>query len=209
MAKTVGTRVLEAAKRDLGVVEIPMGSNSGPRVEEMQNQTWFAGTTGWPWCVAAAWGTWLWQETLTPATGLRNPYPTASVEQLEAWARQNGWTAQTPRPGDLACLHAGEHVTVVEKVGKDGTFVGIGGNQGNMVKRTTYSLSSITTVVRPPARIAAQIGHTAPVWEVVRGEGEKARVVFRSTKLNAAVNRSRKLLKGGAHGLRIRKVRNG
>lgn len=200
MAKTVGAQIIEAARRELGVVEIPMGSNSGPRVRVYQDSTWFAGTTSWPWCVAFAWTWLLWGQVLKKPC----PYKTAAVEQLEKWARVNGWAATAPpKVGDLACF-GGDHVTVVEKISADGTFVGLGGNQNNMVKRTVYQVSAITTLVRVPAKVvppAAEV--TGPMWEVVRGEGEKARTVYRSRKLTAATQKAGQILAKGAKGVRI------
>jgi hypothetical protein len=176
-----------------------MGSNTGPDVRRYQDLTWFAGTTGWPWCVAYAWEWVVWKLTLQKPC----PYKTASVEQLERWARTNGWSAAKPmKVGDLACLGGG-HVTIVERVNNNGTFVGLGGNQRNMVTRSTYATAAVTTLVRVPARLAPVTETSGPLWEVVRGEGEKARVVYRSRKLTKATQKAGSILRKGATGVRI------
>ena len=200
---TVAKRIIAAAELELGVHEIPAHSNSGARVKQYQATTWLPGT-GWPWCVAFAW-TWLvWGQVLhTPC-----PYPTASVEQLEAWARLHGWAAIDPRPGDLACLGHGRHVTIVHHLLPGGVrFAGIGGNQSDSVRISEYARSDISTLVRVPASYGKLPYAPAPRYEVVRGEGEKAHVVFTGGKLDATVGRAQRALARGARVVTIRRTR--
>lgn len=204
--KTTGQRIVEMAEQELGVKEIPDGSNSGPRVRDYQNTTWFAGTTGWPWCVAFAWTFTVWTRVLKKNC----PYKTASVAQLEAWARKNGWAGKPPlRVGDLACLNHGEHVTIVANPDVSaGLFVGLGGNQGNSVCKRAYRTSAVTTIVRVPPVIHSSISDNpakSPVYELVRGEGGQAKVVFRNRNLDRVLGRAASILAKGATSVRVRK----
>lgn len=200
----VGLRIVEAARAELGVKEVPLGSNRGPKVQVYQSSTWLGGT-GWPWCVAFAWCWIVWGQVLKKPC----PYPTAAVEQLESWARKNGWAAVgPPRIGDLACLNHGEHVTIVSALPADGMFAGLGGNQGHMVKTSMYRVSSITTLVRVPLVLHSSITgqqNKPPVYELVRGEGQKARVVFRDKSLDKVLGKAATLFARGVRGVKIRK----
>lgn len=192
MAVSVGKRIIAEATRELGVAEQPPGSNRGPKVEQYQQHDWIPGG-GYPWCVSFAWGFTVWHRVL----GRPNPYPTASVAQLAAWARKNGWAVANPQPGDLVCLGGGRHVTIYLGATGNGWFDGLGGNQSHRVQISRYRASDITTVVRvkaspkaapPPAR--------KPRWEVVRGDGERTRVVYTGTA-RLALERVRRLVRNG------------
>jgi hypothetical protein len=201
MPPSPGQLVLAAAKKELGVHEVPAGSNRGPRVEFFQSLDWLAGG-GYAWCVCFAWDYCVWHEALK----LKNPYPTAAVFQLEAWARKNGWSVTgPPRIGDLMCF-GGRHVTIFAD-GGGSSFRGLGGNQADQVKYSDYSLSSVTTKVRIPAKYADHgPPPKRPRFEIVRGEGEKARVVATVRGVTKALEKAQDILNKGGHGVRIRKV---
>lgn len=197
--------VLEAAERELGVHEEPMGSNAGPRVRLYQSLTWLPGT-GWPWCVAFAWCYVVWSQVLQK----KCPYPTASVAQLEAWARTHGWAVGgPPRPGDLCCINHGQHVTIYARPRRNlaGWFVGLGGNQANRVQYSDYRLSSVTTIIRIPKRLTPKntpLPSVTPVYEVVKGEGERSKVIF-TGRLGKAQKAAGNALRAGARLVRIRR----
>ena len=205
---TVAQQIVAAGTAEIGVHEIPPRSNRGPRVEFFQSLDWLAGG-GYAWCVDFAWGFATWHAVLTPLVGKPNPYPTASVAQLEAWARQHGWVAHGPKPGDLCCL-GGHHVTIYHHAlpGGSPNFAGLGGNQSDQVKISEYAVSSITTLVRPPASLTVlpEPGKK-PRFEVVTGDGEKARVVFTSPSMDKALGRAGKILAGPARVVTIRERR--
>lgn len=198
---TVAQRILVTARGELGVHEVPDGSNRGPQVDVYRRTTWLSTRTGWPWCVAFAW-TWVtWKQVLEKPC----PYPTASVAQLESWARKHGYTVGTGLPGDLACL-GGRHVTIAETFNRKGdSFVGLGGNQANAVRRSNYRISAVTTWIRPGLVHDPPPPVRAPVYELVRGEGERSKIVFKSRDLGAVTRRAKKVLKAGARSVRIRK----
>lgn len=109
-------KVLDQARKDLGMVESPRGSNRGKRVEEMLATTGLGG--GWPWCAAATstWG--------KEALGASWPVPiTADCDVILAWARKNKCLYTTPEVGDLGLRLArgdrsdAQHVFLVTSAG--------------------------------------------------------------------------------------------
>lgn len=197
---SIAEDILDAAEREIGVKEEPMGSNKGKRVRYYQSLTWY-NSTGWPWCVAFAWCFVVWHSALKK----KNPYPTASVEQLEDWARKHNWDVPitSVRSGDLCCF-GGDHVTIYSHGLSGGFFRGLGGNQNNQVQYSNYPLSRITTVVRVPQRVGTPNEAKPPRYEVIKGEGEKAQVVF-TGKLGTALQSARNALRAGARTVRIRR----
>lgn len=197
---TTGQQILEAAKGELGVQEQPLGSNRGKRVEFFQSLDWLAGG-GYAWCVDFAWGYCTWYATLKKP----NPYPTAAVFQLEAWAREHGWAVKgPPKLGDLMCFN-GHHVTLFSGTAGPGMFHGLGGNQADRVKYSDYALSSVSTIIRVPSKMTPPKPKPKPRFEVVRGEGERARVVATVPTLAKAFDKAQDIFNKGGHGVRIRK----
>jgi hypothetical protein len=175
--------IIDVAEAELGCTENPPGSNRGQCVQRYQATTWLPGS-GWPWCVAFAWTYVVWTKVLRKPC----PYPTASVEQLESWARTHGWSVPVGmlRRGDLACLNHGEHVTIVHHpLPRGEAFAAIGGNQGNQVKISEYPRSAITTLIRVPVRLSPVPAAKPPRYEVVRGEGGQRKVVYLGGKAKA------------------------
>ena len=123
---TYGERVARAALVDLArpTVEVPAGSNTGPRVRQMQRSADLGGT-GWPWCGAAvsAW----YAETDTPDDGLTSASTAVTAER----ARAKGaiWT-KAPRVGMMLCW-PGVHIGVVVEVVSPGPG---GGAAGSVVR---------------------------------------------------------------------------
>lgn len=192
MAVSVARRIIAAAEAELGAAEQPLGSNRGPKVEEYQEHDWIPGG-GYAYCVSFAWGYIVWHKVLRRP----NPYPTASVAQLAAWAARNGWAVPVhqARVGDLICLGGGRHVTILHRDAGNGWFDGLGGNQDHRVKISRYRFADATCVIRvrdteapPPAR--------KPRWEVVRGDGERTRVVY-TGNARLALERVRRLVRHG------------
>lgn len=203
MGVTLAQRIIRAARAELGVREDPPGSNRGPRVCEYQRHDWITSPEcGYPWCVSFAWGYIVWHRVLARP----NPYPTASVEQLERWARAHGWAVPgPPKLGDLCCLNHGQHVTIYYAPStRRGYFAGIGGNQSDAVRISEYPLASITTIVRVPARLAPPPSARRPRYEVVRGLGERSRVVYVAADPGKIGDRVERLLRHGARHIRVR-----
>lgn len=120
-------KLLAAARSQLGVVESPAGSNSGPRVRMYQSSTTVAGT-GWPWCQAFV-------HWCSLKAGVKLGYKGAYVPHFEHWAKQNGrWISDVSkaRPGDAVVFGFGSrlavHVGLLEKALSPHTIISIEGN---------------------------------------------------------------------------------
>src|SRR5690606_87471 len=110
----VGARVVKAAQREVGVLEVPRDSNSGPRVRTYQASTTVPGS-GWPWCMAFV--RWCWDQAGAHKNGYRGAY----VPHLELWARKAGKLQKKPSPGAAILFDwdgdgVADHTGLVERV---------------------------------------------------------------------------------------------
>lgn len=202
--RTLGERALRVAVAELGVREIPDGSNSGPRVRQYQAATWLPGT-GWPWC--AAFVNWAYRQA-----GYVLPDRSAGAWDLVDRAVRNGWAVTVPpsgvRPGDIVAWRTGSgHVSLAERYDPaTGLLHTVDGNVSNMVARRARPVSQVYRAVRVKADPGVPPRPSRrPVWEVVRGENDRARVVFTSRSLEATLGKAGQLLSRGAAGVKIRK----
>lgn len=98
--KTLPAAALYRAEMDLAkkVREVPLGSNRGPRVEEMQKAAGIS--PGDPWCCAADF---TWYKEGATALGITSPLPvTGYCPAMVNWARTHGRLipAAHAAPGD-------------------------------------------------------------------------------------------------------------
>lgn len=139
-------QVCSAAVGEIGAVEVPLGSNRGPRVDQYEGPDWL----GSPWC--ALFASWCWAKA---AAG--SPFGVlASAYKLNEWGAQHGRllaATDKAQPGDLALfLRAGGHghVEIVVSTEVDGAPLSlVGGNVSNSVRGTVRPRSSFTAVLRP------------------------------------------------------------
>lgn len=140
-------RVLAIARSQIGICEIPAGSNRGPQVDAYHRAAGLDPSSGnHPWCVSFI--QWVFSEAFD-----NSPlYPTAGVHAL--WKqRKIGSTAiveprrasaRTVRPGMVFTLDTGGgkgHAGIVEGVdGAKGTLVTIEGNTNNGGSREGYGV---------------------------------------------------------------------
>lgn len=129
----------------LGIREVPDGSNRTTLGVAF-------GMNGVPWCA------------ITQSLALRRvgvDFWTASTDLMEARARQGfhgaRWlpASSIPRPGDLCIWDwikdgTANHVSAVESVNSNGTFVTIGGNESDRVQRAVRSRSGLRGFIRLP-----------------------------------------------------------
>ncbi len=118
----------------LGVGEIPYGSNIGPQVVPYQRVT---GAVGAAWCVSFQQAMFLWSGAGTFAND------TASVYYAVDWARDRGLLRSTPKVGALVAfidydryghrISGTGHMGFVVRSGS-GWFVYVAGNDGNAVR---------------------------------------------------------------------------
>lgn len=160
---------LREAVSQLGVSEMPPDSNSGRKVQQYQDATSLAGTTGWPWC--AAFVNWCYMKVGRPLKELNR---SASVPILLSLARKAGWGVHVPAPGDVVCYdwdtltgpdHGDipDHVGIVSKIVSTSTFEAIEGNtaigndsNGGSVMRRTRNISMVEGFFRVPGHPVVQ-----------------------------------------------------
>lgn len=113
-------KLVDIARKEVGVLEAPRNSNRGKRVQEYQRATTLAGT-GWAYCAAfVCWCIREWGRDpevlkalkMTPAQFERWRPKTASAYGLDDWARSKGLKvySENARPNQLE-IHTGDLVT--------------------------------------------------------------------------------------------------
>jgi hypothetical protein len=113
---TLGKKTIEVAITQLGVEEIPKGSNAGPEVEIYLKSVGLG--KGYSWCMAFVY--WCVQQS-SIKTSIKNPLKkTGGV--LVQYNSSVALVTQTPQPGDIFIMDLGKglgHTGIVEKVEKD------------------------------------------------------------------------------------------
>lgn len=186
--------------RALKVQEVPLGSNRGPRVYEMQQHSWLGGT-GWPWCVAAC-------ITWAEEAGLKIPYRGAGAYDYHRWATSHGMTVPLARgmPGDFVVWNVGAgHMSMLRKTWTGGAVETVDGNVSDRVDLRTRSHTLVRggTVIHLPEKAVASPPPKPPVFEVVSGENGKIVYVSGARAVGRWLNRF--LLRNPNTPLRIRR----
>lgn len=132
-------QALAIAITQLGVKEVPAGTNSGPQVDKYLAAAGLG--PGYAWC--AAFLTWCYDQV-----GLKVTFPgPALVQNWDNWAATHGEVVTRPFKGDVVTFDWNgdnwyDHVGQVEKVlairGKVYWFKSIEGNSDNQVKRNWH-----------------------------------------------------------------------
>lgn len=114
-------RLITLARREIGTVEVPAGSNRGPRVQLYQASTDLSKEikTGWPWCAAfVCWSIkeWIKDPAVRDALKLKDAAQaelwrpkTASAWGFHEWASQRGLLIMDDSPANV--LHTADIVT--------------------------------------------------------------------------------------------------
>ncbi|KIA86586.1 CHAP domain-containing protein [Flavobacterium sp. AED] len=107
------TATLQKAISQLGVEEIPRGSNAGPAVEKYLKSVGLG--KGYSWCMAFIY--WCTKEA-SIEVGVLNPLSkTGGV--LDMYAKEKDLRVTTPQPGDIFIMDHGKgtgHTGIVEKL---------------------------------------------------------------------------------------------
>lgn len=81
----VRQRLIDIARAEVGTVETPAASNSGPRVKEYQSTTSLGGT-GWPWCAAfVCWCIQQWWKDPASRFALERAHGLKTDADFEKW----------------------------------------------------------------------------------------------------------------------------
>jgi hypothetical protein len=161
-AAAPGLKALAQARRFVGVVEQPPGSN------RTVFGRWF-GADGEPWCAIFLSYCFKVGAGIVLCGGVDGagvtPQGCAYVPTLERWLRESGqWTA-APSPGDIAIFNwdggPSDHAGIVERVLAAGRFVSIEGNSDNQVARREHASANAVGFGRIRDYIeAAEQGYT-------------------------------------------------
>lgn len=170
--------VMSIAREELGVHEVPDGSNTSPRIREYQAATWLPGT-GWPWCVAYV--QWVYKKAGRPI-----PYRTAASYDFLDWATKVGWRTYTPRRGDIVIWNIGAGHTSLFRSDTATTVLSIDGNVSNRVKFCERHKSLVRGYIRIPANTPDVPVPKPPKWEVVTSINGHKQVVFTGNRFQAA-----------------------
>jgi hypothetical protein len=99
---TLREKAIEVATGEIGVREVPLGSNWGPRVSEYIKRTGY--TTPGYWCLCFQY--WAVDEA-AKALSVANPLPrTGSCDLLLTWANKGDHLVSKPQAGDLFLVMA-------------------------------------------------------------------------------------------------------
>lgn len=126
----------------LGVVEQPLGSNRGPKIDAWSQRV---GMLGVPWC-----GIFVHESFLRAGRDLHNATASTDFIRGSAEAETNGFRAiplREARRGDLVLLDfpggdGDDHVALVTRRLRNGYVHTVDGNRSHRVKRSHYSAST-------------------------------------------------------------------
>lgn len=137
-------KVIADARAELGVYEIPDGSNDGPRVRYYQAAT---GAYRAPWCVSFV-------QKMFGLARVGSPHAwagaiadnSAGAFYVASWAQAHGWLRAIPKPAFIVVFrdHLG-HAAIVSRVTSSG-FWEIGGNESNAVHERFHTFGERPTV---------------------------------------------------------------
>jgi hypothetical protein len=136
-------KVLEVARSQIGIKEMPSGSN------QSKYNRWY-GMNNAPWC--AMFVSWCFDTAGYPLPIIQDKAPSggAYCPFFEQYARKNNQWFSTPEVGDLVLFHFGNklavHIGIVERIINNNIFVCIEGNTsvtsndngGSVMRRTRY-----------------------------------------------------------------------
>jgi hypothetical protein len=147
----LATTTLKTAISQLGVQEIPKGSNAGPEVEIYLRSVGLG--RGYSWCMAFVY--WCTQQAAIKIV-IKNPLKkTGGV--LDQYNSSSALVTKTPQPGDIFIMDLGKglgHTGIVEKVEKDlihtieGNTNDEGSREGYKVCRKQRKIKTIKAYLR-------------------------------------------------------------
>lgn len=136
---TLQERALEIGVSQLGVEEVPRGSNRGPQVDEYIKSIGLNPAGKYSWCMAFVY--WCFNQAADRMVRQNPLYKTGGV--LLQWAqRKDKFRAITPQPGDIFIMDYGKglgHTGIVEKV-DDEIIYTIEGNTNDEGSREGYEV---------------------------------------------------------------------
>lgn len=165
----LGEKVAKVALGEVGVTEIPMGSNTGPKVRSYQMATDLGGT-GWPWC--GAFVAWCYKMAHCPDDNLTSPSTAVTYQR----AKSQGAILAKPRVGAMI-LWPGVHIgLIVEDLG-GGLVRTVEGNSSDSVRIRTRRVGDNGSIVVAPQVIRKSRPAPAPRMYYIERLDAKPRLV--------------------------------
>ncbi|MEO9257450.1 MAG: CHAP domain-containing protein [Crocinitomicaceae bacterium] len=121
----IADKIITIAITQLGVTEVPLGSNAGPDVEKYLKSVGLG--KGYSWCMAFVY--WVVSNAAKESFKETKLKKTAGV--LDQWNSRPGLRLTTPVPGCIFIMdfgHGQGHTGIVEKVLQNGMITTIEGN---------------------------------------------------------------------------------
>ncbi len=189
-------KTLEVAAQNVGVREVPLGSNRGPQVEKILRSCGLG--PGNPWCLAFCY---YCAHTASEALGIPNPLLRSGYcPYLSAWSKEEGVLFTQPQAGDVFLLYGrtrgayrAHHAGLVAEVagGRYGTIEGnttlvSGSSEGVGVFKRERPVSSAYRFVRWGQLIPAL---EVPVYRLLIGGREVDRMPIQQNRALANVKR--------------------
>jgi hypothetical protein len=158
-------RLVAIATHEIGVTELPINSNCGPRVNQYKAATNLPPKEAWPWC--AAFVCWVVKECMRRGLLKGESYTferptTAGAWALETWSKEQDKSTHTKRPvamdikaGDIVIFKFSHVGFAVGMPNVNGDFFTVEGNtdakgsrEGGGVWRKSRNLSQVKTRIR-------------------------------------------------------------
>lgn len=159
-------KIVELALAEVGVREVPPGSNKGPRVNDYKSATNLPATEPWYWC--AAFICWLVREALLelsiPQTKTFRRPVTAGAWDFIRWSKEQDNTTSTKmhpkwadiRAGDILVFNNVSHIGLCVKTPTSNTMQTVEGNAGDdegrngdgVYKKNTRKASNVRARIR-------------------------------------------------------------
>jgi hypothetical protein len=143
----IGQAVVNQGVRDIGIAEVPKGSNAGGVIND------FLALVGLPprnpWC--CAFRCWLVHHVFVMLGQTPPDIKTGSTGALVQWAQLNRKIPDSPQPGDAVCVKGNtetgyEHTATLFKIYPLGLLRTIDGNWGDKVSWAWHHVSQVTFV---------------------------------------------------------------
>lgn len=133
------SKMIDIAAGEVGVKEVPKGSNKGPRVSEYQRRTGYG--TPVPWCLCFLY--WCADEACNAMDVHNEILRTGSCDLILAWAREHRCLFDDPKPGDWGLVTKtstdATHVFLVKEFA-NGRLTTIEGNTNSDGSREGYAV---------------------------------------------------------------------
>lgn len=157
---TTVNKILEIAKKEIGVKEYPMNSNKVKYNTAYYNRE--VSGSAYPWCCTFIW--WLFQQAKAPELFYAGGKTASCTMLMNYYKKQKQFKTANPLPGDLVFFNFdkntadAEHIGIVEAVNNN-IIITIEGNTG------TTNDANGGAVMRRERRTSVILGYATPAYD--------------------------------------------